>query len=215
MVRLNKTALPPNVNITSDCSYQKGKALDILVEDCYCKCYICEDKPTKINVEHIIPHRSDPSLKYNWDNLFIACGNCNGIKGTHYDNILDPIKCDPEECIDLSINTTNNFVATVDICAKQNDSATMQTVELLQKVYNGIDVTKMQKVECANLLKEHLLPNIRLFMQYILNYKEEPKDGNDILISKELHRSSIYSAFKRKIVRDDPELSAKFAETLQ
>ena len=95
-----------------------------------------------------------------------------------------------------------------------SDSAT-QTVELLQSVYNGTNATKMQMYESANLRKEHLMPSIRLFMQFVRNYQEEPDVGYDALIGEEIARSSIFAAFKRKIIRDDPELSVIFADALK
>ena len=80
MIRLSKSRLPSNIKIASEQDYRKGEVFRTLVDDCHGKCYICEDKPTTINVEHIIPHRSDPALKFDWNNLFIACGHCNNIK---------------------------------------------------------------------------------------------------------------------------------------
>ena len=174
MIRLNKSSLPPNVTILSEYAYQQGEAFDILVDDCHSKCYICEDKPTKINVEHIVPHRNDPELKYDWANLFIACGHCNSIKGTQFNSILDPTKCDPEEHIALSIDPTEDLVGQVKIELLRTDSSTVQTAELLQKVYNGTNTTKMQKIESSNLRKEHLMPNVHRFMLFIKNYREEP-----------------------------------------
>ena len=58
------------------------------------------------------------------------------------------------------------------------------------------------------------MPNIRLFYQYIRNFRDEPDLGYDKDIRNEIARSSIFAAFKRKIVRDDPELSAVFADAL-
>lgn len=82
--------MPPDVTIRSASDYREGQAFSILASDCHNKCYICEDKPTTINVEHIVPHRSDPALKFDWGNLLIACGHCNNIKLAKYDDILDP-----------------------------------------------------------------------------------------------------------------------------
>jgi len=214
MVRLSKSTLPPNETIESEHDYRQGKIFDILVEDCHKKCYICEDKPTTINVEHIVPHRSDPALKFCWDNLFIACGHCNNIKLAKFDDIINPIKCDPEEHIELSIEITNNLIERVHIKSLMTDNSTLLTAELLQLVYND-GSTPMKKIECSNLRNEHLTPNIRIFLQYLNNYREEPELGYDTIINKEIDRSSAFAAFKRKIVRDDPELSIKFADSLK
>jgi len=214
MVRLSKSKLPPNVTITSEQDYRQSAVFDILTEDCHNKCYICEDKPTTINVEHIVPHRSDPALKFCWDNLFIACGHCNNIKLTKFDDILNPTKCDPEEHIELSVEIMENLIEKVYIKSLMTDNCTIQTAEFLRLVYND-GSTAIKKIECANLRNEHLMPNIRSFLQYLNNYREEPEIGYDKIIIKEIARSSMFAAFKRKIVRDDPELSIKFAESLK
>ena len=214
MVRLTKSALPPNVTIESEQDYRQSEVFDILVEDCHRKCYICEDKPTAINVEHIVPCHSNPALKYNWDNLFIACGHCNNTKLAKFDDIINPTQCDPEEYIALSVEITNNLLDRVNVESLMTDNSTHLTAELLTLVYND-GSTSIKKIECSNLRNEHLVPNIRTFLQYINNYREEPELGYDTIISKEINRSSAFAAFKRKIVRDDPELSLKFADLLK
>ena len=214
MIRLSKSLLPPNVTIKSEQDYRRGIVLEILAEDCHHKCYICEEKPTTINIEHIVPHRSSPTLKFDWDNLFIACGHCNNTKQAGYDDILDPTKCDPEEHIALSVEITDNLIERVKIESLTKDYHSMQTAELLELVYNG-GSTDIKKIECSNLRNSHIMPDIRLFYQYIKNYREEPELGYKETISKEIDRSSAFSAFKRKIVRDDPELSVIFAEALK
>jgi uncharacterized protein (TIGR02646 family) len=213
MVRLNKSQLPPGITIKLEDDYRKGEVLNILASDCHDKCYICEIKPTTINVEHIIPHRSDPMLKFEWNNLFIACGHCNNIKLAKYDDILNPTQCDPEEHIALSIEVTDDITEQVHVESMKDDESTLMTVELLGLVYNG-GSTDIKEIECSNLRNSHLIPNIRLFYQYIRNYRDEPDLGYDNKIRKEIDRSSMFAAFKRKIVRDDPELSIEFANSL-
>jgi len=214
VIRLTKSPLPPDVTIKSEQDYRKDEVLKILAKDCHNKCYICEDKSTTINVEHIVPHRSNNMLKFDWNNLFIACGHCNSIKHVKYDEILDPTKCDPEEHIALSIEVTDNLMEQVQVESLRTDRGTVQTAELLGLVYNG-GSTAVKDIECSNLRNEHLMPNIRLFYQYIRNYHEEPDLGYDKMICREIDRSSAFAAFKRKIVRDDPKLSAKFTNALK
>jgi hypothetical protein len=62
MIKLTKRPLPDGIAITTDDDYRNGIVFGILVEDCHQKCYICEDKPTSINIEHTVPHRSDQAL---------------------------------------------------------------------------------------------------------------------------------------------------------
>ena len=213
MVKLTKSPLPDGITIEFDNDYRHDKVYNILAEDCHHKCYICEDKPTSINVEHIIPHRSDPELKYDWHNLFIACAHCNSIKGTKYDNIINPTECDPEEYIALSIVISYDFIEAVHIDSLQQDPCTLKTAELLSFVYNG-GSTDIKEIECVNLRNEHLLPDIQRFMQFIHGFYDDPELGYVEVIKKEINRSSKFAAFKRKIIRDNPELLTYFSEFL-
>ncbi|MCL2873676.1 MAG: hypothetical protein FWE29_01965 [Defluviitaleaceae bacterium] len=214
MVRLNKSQLPPGVTINSESDYRKGQVFSILVSDCHSKCYICEGKPTTINVEHRVPHRGDLTLKFDWSNLFIACGHCNNIKLTKYDDIIDPTQYDPEKHIALSIEITDDIMEQVYVESLTTDESTLMTAKLLRLVYNG-GSTDIKEIECSNLRNSHLMPEIRLFYQYVRNYRDEPYLGYDNKIRKEMDRSSMFAAFKRKIIRDDPELSKTFADVLR
>ena len=45
------------------------------------KCYICENKAvTSYQIEHLIPHKDNVDLKFDWNNLFWSCAHCNGVK---------------------------------------------------------------------------------------------------------------------------------------
>jgi hypothetical protein len=213
MIRLSKSQLPPHVTIKSAQNCREGEVFAILKADCYEKCYICEDKPTVPNVEHRVPHRGDPALKLSWDNLLLSCGHCNNIKLDKYDDILDPVKCDPEEHIALSVEISGDLKEQVKVEALTTDSSTRQTAELLGFVYNG-GVNDEKDLGSSHLRNTRLLPDIRRFYQYIYNYRREPELNYAEIISKEIGPASAFAAFKRKIVRDDPELSGVFAEAL-
>jgi len=213
MVKLRKSLLPSGVKINSENDYREGKVFHILAKDCYDKCYICEDKPISINVEHRVSHRGDKKLKYNWDNLFLACGHCNNIKLDKYDNILNPTNCDPEEHISLSIEITGKLIDRVQVKSLKKDESTLITAKLLERVYNG-GTTDIKNKEASNLRDKHLMPDIQIFYQYIKNHRDEPDEGYDKDIISEIDRSAKFAAFKRKIIRDDPELSKEFADAL-
>ena len=52
MVKLTKRPLPPKP-ITSEKHYRHDPNFSAIVEDCFGKCYICEnDNATTLNVEH-------------------------------------------------------------------------------------------------------------------------------------------------------------------
>jgi hypothetical protein len=74
--------------------------------------------------------------------------------------------------------------------------------------------TAVKKAESANLRNEHLMPDIQLFMGYIQGHRKEPDAGYEPIIEKEICRSAKFAAFKRKIIRDDPELYSEFSKAL-
>ena len=211
MVKLTKRPLPP-IPITNEKHYRDGPNFTAIVEDCCGKCYICEnDNATTLNVEHRIPHRGDENIKYDWQNLFLSCGHCNNIKWDRYDNIIDPTQCDPEDCIALSLTTTE-LIENVLIEALINDDRVLQTVDLLGLVYNG-GTTALKDLESAHL-RNMLSFSLVRFLQYIEGYRKEPELGYDAVIKKEISRSSAFAAFKRGIVRNDTELFSKFESLL-
>lgn len=110
------------------------------------------------------------------------------------------------EIADVLIESVRIEVLKLDLCASN-------TAELLGYVYNG-GSTDIKESECANLRNEQLLPDIQRFRQYLHGYYNEPDLGYDNLIKKEISRSSKFAAFKRKIVRDDPDLLSHFYEAL-
>lgn len=208
MVKLNKRPNPP-APILSENDYRTNPNFAAIVEDCYSKCYICEnDKATTLNIEHLISHKGNNTLKYDWNNLLLACGHCNSIKGGRFDNILNPTECDPEDFIALTL-TTESFVEKVIVEALSEDENILQTADLLRLVYNG-GTTAIKEIECTTL-RNLISENIVRFLLYIKGYYEEPELNYEALIQKEISKSSAFAAFKRKIIREDEELSAKFA----
>lgn len=49
------------------------------------KCAFCEQKMERYNVEHYRPKSTYYWLAFSWDNLILACPDCNGFKSTHFD----------------------------------------------------------------------------------------------------------------------------------
>ena len=127
--------------------------------------------------------------------------------------VICPGECDPEKYIALSVEIAEDFIEYVGVNPLKRDARTLRTAELLEYVYNG-GSTYIKDIECSNLRNEHLLPDIQRFIQFVNGHFNEPDSGYDELIKKEIDRSSKFSAFKRKIIRDDPNLSTQFSDAL-
>ena len=208
MVKINKRPLPANIKITSESDYTSGIVFQMLCEDCYDKCYICEDNPTSINVEHRISHRGDLTLKYDWNNLFLSCSHCNNTKSDKYDGIIDPSLLDPEDYMDFSID---GLLETVNIKKISGGDDVDITVRLLDNVYNGTtDIKRFEAINLKNRISQELM---RFELQLNL-YNQEPTKERYDYISKQISRASIFAAFKRKIIRDNHELSDIFSGSL-
>ena len=177
------------------------------------KCCICEKKVSEaIEIEHLIPHKENPDLKYDWNNLFLACRHCNNTKGVKYDPILD---CSKEE-VDkkIAFRKTGHFGSDEKLVFENLDEnqKTLNTKRLLEAVFYGS--TPQKEIE-AKMLRRYLRKEIANFKIQVREYKEAEeweKDTMKCLIKQELSASSEFAAFKRWLIRDNkekfPELNA-------
>ena len=95
-------------------SYNTPEVNVALKEMFHGKCYICENRQiTSYQIEHLNPHRGNQELKYDWNNLFLACAHCNNTKSDKYDPIIDCTKENVEQLIafrkDISERTRSWF----------------------------------------------------------------------------------------------------------
>lgn len=172
------------------------------------KCYICEYKDaTSWEVEHLKPHGGDIDLKFDWNNLFWACGHCNHIKGNKFTPILDCTKVEIDEII--AFRKVGYFGITESLIFKMVDDTSERievkmTYDLLQRVYYG--ETPQEKI-VAKMLRHAVRVELTKFKNYIRDYNEasgEDKKDLFLIIRRELISRSAFAAFKRWIVRDNP-----------
>ena len=79
-------------------------------------------------------------LKFDWNNLFWACGHCNHIKGNKFTPILDCTKVEIDEII--AFRKVGYFGITESLIFKMVDDTSERievkmTYDLLQRVYYG------------------------------------------------------------------------------
>lgn len=196
-------------------SYRGEDVLDALRKDFHNKCYICEDKElTTLNIEHFKPHKGDESLKYDWNNLYLACSHCNNTKlaKPEYDNILNctDLNDDPENWIEYDIPPFPK--EKVKLKAIKIDDKVLNTVQLLNLVYNG--ETPIKKLESSNL-RTKLIKEITEFQKYLQEYYFEDLSEDEMRICKNkiqrhLKSSSAFTAFKRWIVKRNKDIQKEF-----
>ena len=187
-------------------SYNTPEVNAALKEMFHGKCYICENKQiTSYQIEHLIPHRGNIELKYDWNNLFLACAHCNNTKLDKFDPIIDCTKENVEELI--AFRRKGYFGTDEKLIFDMLDSGieTQNTVKLLQEVYYGS--TPQKKME-AKIIRRNLRKELSEFKEYVREYKEaedEEKDDLECLLQQQLKDSSPFVAFKRWLIRDNKE----------
>jgi hypothetical protein len=205
MVRLTKTPLPDGVGINGREDWEEGAPARVLLDsDCRSKCYICEDKPDTLTVDHVRPRHSHPALERDWANLLLACEHCNGVKGSRYGGIFSPTERDPESEIKFA------YQGGVNVAPRTGEADTLETVALLNAVYNAVGIDAGVKLRCARLSEKvrRALVEFKLYISHI----DEPGYGD--MVRGCIDAASPFAAFKRQIVREDDKLAEQFAVNL-
>lgn len=181
------------------------------------KCYICENKAvTSYQIEHLIPHKDNVDLKFDWKNLFWACAHCNNTKGNKFTPILNCNEVEVEKKI--AFRKVGYFGTDEKYCFSIVDDDTEEvrnTIALLNAVYYGN--TAQKELEALNI-RRTLRKDISEFKEYIREYCEEvegvEKEDLKCCIEKELKENSSFTAFKRWIIWDNAEKFPEFVEFL-
>lgn len=205
MVKIERTfPAPVSLAIESQKAsgkYDKPDVVNQLREDAHDKCYICEMKGLQDPVvEHLLPHKCDKysERRFDWSNLFLACGHCNGVKNQRkYDEgVIDCCKQDPEELIDFRL-----MDGVIDVRAKDDTNETaVLTATLVWEVFSlkntGMRVYKSE-MRFQELNKE--------MNKLYANLEELNKNPDSKIVLRKLkailRRESAFAAFKRNYVR--------------
>lgn len=126
----------PNTLISKKKDYRSEEVISKLNEMFFGKCYLCEkDEISDVEVEHLIPHKGDDELKYDWNNLFYSCSRCNSIKSTK-ENILNCTIFDVSKAIELRCpsSDTDPVIVNIGLCGEYKEI--LATHELLYNCYN-------------------------------------------------------------------------------
>lgn len=218
MVNFSKSPVAPP-SLSRKTSYIEKDVIDQLKNDFSRKCYICEiDKVTGANVEHLTPHKDDEDLKYDWNNLFLACPHCNNIKLAKYDGKL--LNCtNPAHDVLRWIKYEHPMwphrkVLIQAVDGKAGNELVDNTVDLLNKVYNSVN-TPIKTMEAENLnerLYDELIIFQKLIRKYFKDYPPEIKKETIEDIILHIRKSSAFTAFKRWVILQDEELKIEFEQ---
>lgn len=150
MVKVDRTPTPPPSlaveKAKASGSYCCDDVVRQLTTDFKNKCYICELKPSDIEVEHLLPHQggSNRNLMFDWNNLFLSCRHCNNIKNNiKYDgNIIDCTNDDPETHISFILNDNDVIIKALD-----KDIKSICTTEIIYDIFNKNSASLNKRIE--------------------------------------------------------------------
>jgi len=175
------------------------------------KCYICERKvTTDYEVEHLASQSKNDSQVNEWTNLFIACNYCNDKKKTSFDNIAHPDQYNVEDVI------THDFDALHDQVLFQTastDEGIVQTVKMLERMYNGTHAPR------RNLMESRFYNFFKLdfnhFQSVVNDYLSGKKDEMRPIIEELLGITSEYLTFKYAVIQENPQLRHDFGHLMK
>jgi len=84
--------------------YNQPDIKAVLVNETRGKCAYCESKLRHISpgdIEHIIPKSIEPAEAFEWQNLTLACEECNRRKGNKIGPFIDPYAVDPADHLEF------------------------------------------------------------------------------------------------------------------
>lgn len=204
MIRVYKSSTVPE-SLSTHKSYNKEEVYKQLRLDQHKKCYICERKCiTDYQIEHWHSQDNFQDEITNWDNLFLACGYCNGLKSNNYDDIVNPTETNIEEVISQKIDYEHKRA--VFKLVQEKDSL-KRTVELLLRIYNGKQNIRKSREES---FFEYFMSEMNKFRRAILEYKIDSNTMNTNIVIELLNIKQEFLGFKFWIIMDDEKLSQVF-----
>ncbi|WP_277011123.1 HNH endonuclease [Capnocytophaga granulosa] len=208
MIQLQKTTTAP-ASLATKNKYDGEDVKALLAKDHYHKCYICERQlTTDFQVEHLHSQKYYPNEKYDWENLFFACSYCNTKKSSHFDGIVNPTKEAIEEKIVQTLNYSENKA---DFIPNNTSKAIQQTIELLNRIFNGKNRMRDFKEKC---FFNEFLSKMNKFEQAVYDYLSAPTPETKQVIRELLSIKEEFLGFKYWIIKDNPTLLAEFSDDI-
>lgn len=207
MIRVDKSSIIPESLLTTY-AYDGQDVQRQLLQDQHHKCYLCE---CKVEPNYHIEHLNSQANRQDWNNLFLSCGYCNDKKLALYDNILNPTTNNIEEIIEQRLDTYSK-----EAVFRSNDNSTevKQTIKLLENIFNGKEHDPNFRSPHEEVFYDKMEMLINDFTRKVINYRLNSSQVNEAIVREELAIDKEMLGFKYWIIRDEPTLSAVFANDI-
>lgn len=210
MIREYKHKSAP-ASLAAQIKYDGQDVLDQLFADQHDKCYLCEMKVKQFyQVEHLKSQEHFEELKFNWTNLLLSDGYCNGKKKENFDDILNPNQVNIEDVIEQRIDSINRTALFV---SSDTSIPTQQTIKLLNRILNGTYSPKLRKKREEEFYKE-VEQKFNAFNKIVLDYLTNPNLQTENAVREELTIDKELLGFKYWVIKDTPKLLAVFANDI-
>lgn len=129
--------------------YAHQQIVDTLNAMSFNKCFYCEGtlKGTTSEVDHFIEVADDPSLAFDWKNLYLSCTNCNNKLPHHtipVTDALDPCR-DSDDVIQQNITFRDEI-----ICAVPNSPKGLKTIQKYKLDTEQLDYKRSKWLNVIN-----------------------------------------------------------------
>ena len=161
-------------------------------------------------VEHLKSQEHFEELKFNWTNLLLSDGYCNGKKKENFDDILNPNQVNIEDVIEQRIDSINRTALFV---SSDTSIPTQQTIKLLNRIFNGTYSPKLRKKREEEFYKE-VEQKFNAFNKIVLDYLTNPNLQTENAVREELAIDKELLGFKYWVIKDTPKLLAVFANDI-
>jgi uncharacterized protein (TIGR02646 family) len=210
MIREYKHKSAP-ASLVAQIKYDGQDVLDQLFADQHDKCYLCEMKVKQFyQVEHLKSQEHFEELKFNWTNLLLSDGYCNGKKKENFDDILNPNQVNIEDVIEQRIDSINRTALFV---SSDTSIPTQQTIKLHNRIFNGTYSPKLRKKREEEFYKE-VEQKFNAFNKIVLDYLTNPNLQTENAVREELAIDKELLGFKYWVIKDTPKLLAVFANDI-
>jgi hypothetical protein len=177
-------------NATNKYRYRHPEIKFTLKEETSWKCVYCESKighNTPGDIEHKIPSSKVENLHFEWENLTVACSECNRRKNDYYidgEEFLDPYHDDVEVAIQHygPVLGWNN--------GDERAEITVKTLELDTTVRFSLISRKIEKIEELNNVIERYVKEESAAIKSLMKQK----------IKRMIDKSGEYSGMIKSII---------------
>lgn len=154
----------------SDKQYGHAEIRAALAAMSHQKCFYCEGKPSRLTVDHAIEVEEAPERAFDWDNLYLACDDCQN----KLSNRLLPVSDCADPC--SSFDPDEHFAFDDDLIRSMSPrgDSTVRKYRLNADIYAGrraralnyfcntLEVVRRRQIEEG---RRHLLPEERDALQ--------------------------------------------------